>query len=159
MAYSHRVKKIFNLNNEKLNIVDFFSEDITVFFSSGNKQNCILIITSYAFYFLKPDSLELILRIVLKELDSITISSNNFNLLLLSFKDNTDIIIESFQRIRILIFLKKVIAKRELEKQILFSILNKFNFRKSMKLLKLKTIIYYFIKNIFPFIINIYLFI
>ena len=132
LAYSNRVKRLFNLNNEKLNVDDFYSEDIKIFFSKKNKQNCILIITSYAFYFLKPTSLECIERINIKSLESITISLNNFNLLLLSFKggkNGKDIIIESFQRIKVLIFLQQLINKRKLNKDIIINTTNKFSFR------------------------------
>ena len=132
LAYSNRVKRLFNLNNEKLNINDFFSEDINIYFSKANKQSCILIITSYSFYFLKPVSLERILRINIKSLETITISLNNFNLIHLSFKggkNGTDIIIESYQRIKILIFLQQVINKRKLGKDIKINTANKFHFR------------------------------
>ena len=132
LAYSNRVKRLFNINNEKLNIDDFFSEDVNIYFSKTSKQNCILIITSYAFYFLKPVSLECILRQNIKSLESITISLNNFNLLLLSFKvgqNVTDIIIESFQRIKVLIFLQQAINKRKLNKDIKINTTNKFNLR------------------------------
>ena len=130
LAYSHRIKKLFNFNNEKLNVNEFYSEEINAYFSKSNKQKCDLIITSHSFYFLNTDSLECILRINLKQLEFITISSNNFNLLLLSFKGSTDIIIESFQRIQILFFLKKVISKRNLDNQIKISSSNKFCLRK-----------------------------
>ena len=130
LGYSHRVKRILSLNKEKINLEEFFSEEVTVYLSKKNKQLCEFIITSNSFYFLKPDSLELILKLNLNALESITISSNNFNLLLLSFKVTADIIIESFQRMEILIFLQKVIAKRKLEKEIKINSTNKFYFRK-----------------------------
>jgi len=130
LGYSHRVKNLFLLNNEKLNLDEFFSDGINVYFSKSNKQNCELIINCYSFYFLKPDSLELIIRINIKLLETILISTNNFNLLQLSFKDNTDIIIESLQRMEILIFLQKAMVKRNLEKEIQLIMSNKFYFRK-----------------------------
>ena len=130
MAYSHRVQRLFTLNNEKLNINEFFSEEINVYLSKTNKQNCEFIISFNSFYFLKPDTLDCILRSNLKLLESITISSNNFNLLLLSFKNGTDIIIESFQRMEILIFVKKALTKRNLEKDVKITTSNKFYFRK-----------------------------
>ena len=132
LAYSNKVKRLFNLNNEKLNINDFFSEDINIYFSKTVKLSCVLIMTSYTFYFLKPISLECIIRINIKSLESITISLNNFNLLLLSFKggkNTTEIIIESFQRIKVLIFLQKVINKQKLNKEIKINTANNFYFR------------------------------
>ena len=131
LGSSNRVKKLFSSNNEKININEFFSEEINVYFSKTNKQKCEIIITSQSFYFLKKESLECLLRVNLKLLETIMISSNNFNLLLLSFKPNTDIIIESYQRIQILMFLKKVIIKRNLENQIKITSSNKFVLRKS----------------------------
>ena len=130
MAYSHRVQRLFALNNEKLNINEFFSEEINACFSKTSKQHCEFIMSFNNFYFLKPDTLDVILRTNLKILESITISSNNFNLLLLSFKNGTDIIIESFQRMEILIFLQKAIVKRNLEKEVKIIATNKFNFRR-----------------------------
>jgi hypothetical protein len=88
-------------------------------------------ITSHSFYFLKSDSLECVFRTNLKLLESITISSNNFNLLLVSFKGGKDIILESLQRIQILIFIKRVLSKRNLDNQIKVSSSNKFCIRKS----------------------------
>lgn len=131
LGYSHRVKNIFSLNHEKVCLEEFFSEDINAYFSKTNKQNYKLIITSFSFYFLKPETLECVLRIALKELESMTISSKNANLLLLSFKDKaeTDIIIESFQRMEILIFLKKVMSKNDLDKEIKVNMSNKFILR------------------------------
>ena len=130
LAYSHRIHKLFSINSEKLNINEFFSEEITVYFSKSNKQNCELVISYNSFYFLKPDTLECILKINIKILESIIISSNNFNLILLSFKNGTDIIIESFQRMEILIFIQKAISKRKLENDIKINTCNKFYFRK-----------------------------
>ena len=133
LAYSNRVKRFFKLNNEKLNIDDFFSEEINAYFSKSNKQNCIIVITSCGFNFFKPDTLECIIRVNLKSLESITISLNNFNLLLLSFKSDFDVIIESFQRMKLLLFLNQAIAKRQLEKEIRLYTSNKFYFRKKNK--------------------------
>ena len=69
-----------------------------------NKQNCEFIINNISFYFLKPDSLVCILRLNINSLESIIISYNNFNLFLLSFKNSADIIIETFQRMELLIY-------------------------------------------------------
>ena len=130
LAYSHRVQRLFSINNEKVDVHEFFSEEINAYFSKTNKQNCIFIMNFNSFYFLKPGSLECILRLYINDLESIVISSNNFNLLLLSFKSGTDIIIESFQRMEILIFLHKIIAKRKIEKEIKINTSNKFTLRK-----------------------------
>ena len=130
LMYSHRVNRLFSMNNEKININEFFSEEINAYFSKTNKQNCILIINNHSFYFLKLESLECILRLNINSLESIIISSNNFNLLLLSFKNGSDIIIELFQRMKFLIFIQNVISKRKLEKDIKVNISNKFCIRK-----------------------------
>ena len=130
LAYSHRVQKLFASNNDKMNINEFFSEEINAYISNSTKQNCELVISYNNFYFLKPDSLECILIMNIKLLESITISSNNFNLIHLSFKNRTDIIIESFQRMEILIFVQKAISKRKLENEIKINTCNKFYFRK-----------------------------
>ena len=131
LSNSNKVKKILALNNEKINLHEFFTEEINSYFSKAKKEKCVLMITSHSFYFLKADSLECIFNTNLKLLESITISSNNFNLLLLSFKGGKDIIIESLQRIQILIFIKRVLSKRNLDNQIKVSSSNKFCIRKS----------------------------
>ena len=131
LSNSNKVKKILALNNEKINIHEFFTEDINLYFSKAKKEKSILIITSHSFYFLKEDSLECVFRANLKLLESISISSNNSNLLLLSFKGGKDIIIESLQRIQILIFIKRVLSKRNLDNQIKVASSNKFCLRKS----------------------------
>ena len=133
LAYSHRIKRLFSLSNEKYNINKFFSQLVNAYFSKANKENCVLIITYYSIYFLKPDSLECILRLNIKILEKIIISSNNFNLLCLSFKGGIDIIIESFQRMEILIFLQKAITERNLENEIKINSSNKFTLRKKNK--------------------------
>ena len=131
LSNSNKVKKILALNNEKINLHEFFTEEIYSYFCKAKKEKCVLIITSHSFYFLKADSLECIFRTNLKLLESITISSNNFNLLLVSFKGGKDIIIESLQRIQILIFMKRVLLRRNLDNQIKVSSSNKFCIRKS----------------------------
>ena len=130
LTYSHRIKRIFSLYNENMDNLKFFSQEVNAHFSKKNKQICILIISYFSIYFLKPDSLECIKRLNIKLLENITISSNNFNLLLLSFKGGTDIIIESFQRMHILSFLQKAINERNLEKEIKMRNSNKFFIRK-----------------------------
>ena len=129
LGYSHRIKSIFASNHEKICLEEFFCEEINIYFSKSNKQNCKIIITSKSFYFLKPDTLECISKFALNQLESMIISSKNANLLLLSFKDETDIIIESFQRMEILIFLKKVMSKNDLDKDVKIILSNKFIFR------------------------------
>ena len=131
LSNSNKVKKILALNNEKINLHEFFTEEIYSYFCKAKKEKCVLIITSHSFYFLKADSLECVFRTNLKLLESLTISSNNFNLLLVSFKGGKDIIIESLQRIQILIFIKRVLLKRNLDNQIKVSSSNKFCLRKS----------------------------
>ena len=131
LSNSNKVKKILALNNEKINLHEFFTEEIYSYFCKAKKEKCVLIITSHSFYFLKSDSLECVFRTNLKLLESLTISSNNFNLLLVSFKGGKDIIIESLQRIQILIFIKRVLLKRNLDNQIKVSSSNKFCLRKS----------------------------
>ena len=130
LAYSHRVQKLFALYKENININEFFSQEITAYFSKSNKQSCELVISYNNFYFLKPDTLECISRLNIKLLESIAISSNNFNLIHLSFSNGTDIIIESFQRMEILIFIQKAISKKKLENEIKINACNKFYFRK-----------------------------
>lgn len=131
LSNSNKVKKILALNNEKINLHEFFTEEINSYFSKSKKEKFVLIITSHSFYFLKADSLECVFRTNLKLLESITISSNNFNLLLVSFKGGKDIIIESLQRVQILIFIKRVLLKRNLDNQVKISSSNKFCIRKS----------------------------
>ena len=131
LSNSNKIKKILALNNEKINLHEFFTEEICSYFSRAKKEKCVLMITSHSFYFLKSDSLECVFRTNLKLLESITISSNNFNLLLVSFKGGKDIILESLQRIQILIFIKRVLSKRNLDNQIKVSSSNKFCIRKS----------------------------
>ena len=130
LAFSRRIQKLFSSNYEKLNINEFFSEEITAYFSKSNKQNCELVISYNNFYFLKPDSLECIFKFSIKSLESIIISSNNFNLMQISFKNEADVIIESFIRMEILIFLQKAISKKKLENEIKIETCNKFYFRK-----------------------------
>lgn len=131
LSNSNKVKKILALNNEKINLHEFFTEEINSYFSKSKKEKFVLIITSHSFYFLKADSLECVFRTSLKLLESMTISSNNFNLLLVSFKGGKDIIIESLQRVQILIFIKRVLLKRNLDNQVKISSSNKFCIRKS----------------------------
>ena len=103
-------KKLLEKHNDKLVSDFFYSSDVSVMFNKLKKHKSIFIITSKNFYFFKPDlEMTLLFNISIKLLSSITIASKNFNLLLLSFNNGTDIIIESFQRMEILFFLKKII--------------------------------------------------
>ena len=94
-------------------------------------------ITYQSFYFLKSsESLNCFLRLNNKFLESITVSSKNFNLLLLSFNEGTDIIIETFQRIEILRFLQNIIDKKKFSKELKISSSNNFFLHKKNKTLE-----------------------
>ena len=103
-------KKLLAKYNDRIIHELFYSSDVLVMFNKLKKHKSIFIISSKNFYFFKPDlEMSLLFNISIKLLDSVTIASKNFNLLLLSFKNGTDIIIESSQRMEILFFLKKII--------------------------------------------------
>ena len=118
-------------NKEKLINEEFLSDEINVYFLNTKKKKFILLITYHNFYFLKNDeSLECVFRKSIKTLESIIISSKNFNLLYLSFNGEMEVIIESYQRIEILRFLQKIIDKGKLPPNLNISSSNNFFFHK-----------------------------
>ena len=124
---NHKIQKLFSKNKEKLINNEFLSDQINACFSNLKKKKCLLIITYQSLYFLKnDDTFECLLKLNIKSLESIIISTKNFNLLLLSFNGGTDIIIETFQRIEILRFLQKIIDKGKLIPNLKVSSLNNF---------------------------------
>ena len=131
LSHTYKIKKLFSHYKEKLIYDQFLSDEINAYFLNSKKQKYILLITYQSIYFLKNnESLECTLRLNNKSLESIIVSSKNFNLLLLSFNGGKDIIIETFQRIEILRFLQNIIDKEIFTKELKISSSNNFFFRK-----------------------------
>ena len=137
LSHNHKIKKLFMKNKEKLINDEFLSDEINAYFINNKKKKYILLISYQAFYFLKNDeSLECTLRMDNKSLETIVVSTKNFNLLLLSFTGGTDIIIETYQRIEILTFLQKIIDKEKFNENLKISSSNNFFFHKKNKTLE-----------------------
>ena len=127
LSKSHRIKKLFHNNNDKINNNMFYSELISAYSSNGKKQKCELIISSKYFYFLKPQTTHRFFMIKVTSLKSISIHISNCNLLFLSFEGRIDIIIESLNRMKILIFIKHLFNKLKLENKLFINYPNNFN--------------------------------
>ena len=137
LSHNHKIKKLFMKNKEKLINDEFLSDEINAYFINNKKKKYILLISYQAFYFLKNDeSLECTLRMDNKSLETIVVSTKNFNLLLLSFTGGTDIIIETYQRIEILTFLQKIIDKEKFNENLKISSSTNFFFHKKNKTLE-----------------------
>ena len=137
LSHKHKIQKLFSQYKEKLIYDQFLSDEINAYFLNSKKKKCILLITYQSFYFLKSsESLNCFLRLNNKFLESITVSSKNFNLLLLSFNEGTDIIIETFQRIEILRFLQNIIDKKKFSKELKISSSNNFFLHKKNRTLE-----------------------
>ena len=131
LSKNHKISKILSQNREKLINKEFLSIQINAYINNIKKKKCILIITYQTFYFLKNDeSYECILKLNIKSLESIIISTKHFNLFQLSFIGRIDIILESYQRIDILTFLQKLIEKGKFNKNLKISSSNDFHFHK-----------------------------
>jgi hypothetical protein len=131
LSKNHKISKILSKNKEKLINKEFLSSQINAYINSLKKKKCILIITYQTFYFLKNDeSYECILKLNIKSLESIIISTKHFNLLQLSFNGGIDIIIEYYQRIDILTFLQNLIEKGKFNKNLKISSSNDFYYHK-----------------------------
>ena len=106
---NNNIKKLFNRNNEKINLMKFLTDEIYILTNNAlKKQKAILVISASFFYFLKDNTqMTCIYKLNNKSLKSISISSRNCNLIILSFEKNEDIIIETYRRIEILRFIKE----------------------------------------------------
>lgn len=112
------IRKLLFHNNEALIPKEFFSDEITLI-SKLKRQKCFMIISSKSFYIIKADEeFSLLNRIELENIESVTISSKNFNLILFSFIDMTDLVVETFRRIELLKFLKEIFATKNFTIQI-----------------------------------------
>ena len=87
----------------------FLTDEIYILTNNAlKKQKAILVISASFFYFLKDNTqMTCIYKLNNKSLKSISISSRNCNLIILSFEKNEDIIIETYRRIEILRFIKE----------------------------------------------------
>ena len=131
LNHVHKVERLLSRNNDELINNEFLSDEIYVYFLNSKKKKVILLLTYNAFYFLKNDeSLELILRKNNNSLESMIVSTKNFNLVLLSFNGGTDIIIETYQRIDFLKFFQKIIDKGKFSKNLNIISSNQFFFHK-----------------------------
>jgi hypothetical protein len=131
LNHVHKVERLLSRNNDELINNEFFSDEIYAYFLNSKKKKVILLLTYKAFYFLKNDeSLELILRKSNNSLESMIVSTKNFNLVLLSFNGGTDIIIETYLRIDFLKFFQKIINKGKFSKNLNITSSNQFFFHK-----------------------------
>ena len=111
------IKKLFSLNNEKINPMKFFTDEIQIISKNGlKKQKAIIVISGTFFYLLKANiNMTCISKINNKKLKSISISSRNCNLILFSFENTQDIIIETYRRLEILRFIKYIINNKKIK--------------------------------------------
>ena len=132
IANNHKVKKILSQAND-INF-PFLSADVNIIFNKNKnkKQKVILIISSNNIYVINSsDEMEIIYKANLTKIKSIVTAEKNFNLLYLNFNDEKQIIIETYQRIEILIFLKSIILKnKEIYDKIKYYSSNDFVFKK-----------------------------
>ena len=123
----HEIKKLFHSNKEKLMKNEFFSDEVKACFANNKKKSYILIITFRTFYFLKKnESYDCIIKLNVNSLISIIVSKKNFNMLNLSFRGGTDVIIETCQRIEMLRFLQSMLNKGIIKKDLEITASNDF---------------------------------
>ena len=105
---NNNIKKLFNKNNEKINLMKFLTDEVNIIPNSElKKQKSILVISATFIYLLKANpQMTLISKVNIKSLKSISISSRNCNLILFIFEKASDIFIETYRRIEILRFIK-----------------------------------------------------
>ena len=103
------IKKLFNKNNEKINLMKFLTDEVYIIPNNGlKKQKSILVISATFIYLLKANpQMTFISKVNIKSLKTISISSRNCNLILFSFEKASDIFIETYRRIELLTFIKE----------------------------------------------------
>ena len=106
---NNNVRKIFSQNNEHINLMKFYSDEVYIISCAAiKKQKLILIISDSFFYFFKPNiQITYKSKYNNKNLSSIYISSRNCNLVLFSFDKSQDLIIETYRRYDLLRFIKE----------------------------------------------------
>ena len=109
LSQNKKVHKILFHNNEKVKPNEMFSDQINFIFNGNKKKKGILLITSENFY-LFDDSEDINCEFSTNHqlLSSISISKENFNYLLFSFTNDNYIIIEIYNRIQLLSFIKEI---------------------------------------------------
>ena len=114
---NNKIKKLFISNKDKMNIMEFLTDDIFIVSSNGlKKQKATLVISSLYFYFLKQNTqMTCISKANINSLETISLSSRNCNLVHFSFQKGTDFIVETFRRMEILRFLKDTIKKKKIK--------------------------------------------
>ena len=106
---NRRAMKLLIYNNEKVKASELFSDQIYYILNGNKKKKGILLITSQCFYILdESEDMNCEIRISHNLLSSISIPNENFNHLLISFSDNSYIIIETYRRIHLLNYLKEI---------------------------------------------------
>ena len=114
---NNNIKKLFTLNKEKINPMKFFTDEIYIIPNNGlKKQKAIIVISGIYFYLLKSNThMTCISKINNKSLNSISISSRNCNIILFSFENTPDILIETYRRIEILKYIKYILKDKKLK--------------------------------------------
>ena len=106
---NRKAMKLLLYNNEKVKASELYSDQIYYILNGNKKKKGILLITSQCFYILDDsEDMSCEIRISHNLLSSISIPRENFNHLLISFSDNSYIIIETYRRIHLLNYLKEL---------------------------------------------------
>ena len=126
---NNHIKKLFTQNNDKLNAMNFLTDEVYLIPNNGLKKiKAILVISSSLIYILKSITQKTCLsKVSLKSLKSISISSRNCNLILFSFDKAANIFIETYRRFEVLRFIKE-----EIEKNVKINISHSFDINKKV---------------------------
>ena len=126
---NNHIKKLFTQNNDKLNAMNFLTDEVYLIPNNGLKKiKAILVISSSLIYILKSITQKTCLsKVSLKSLKSISISSRNCNLILFSFDKAANIFIETYRRFEVLRFMKE-----EIEKNVKINISHSFDINKKV---------------------------
>ena len=117
LSQNRKIVKLLLYNNENVKSNQLFSDQIYYILNGNKKKKGVLLITPQFFYILDENNdLNYDLRITHKLLASISIPQGNFNHLLISFNDNSFVIIEIYRRIHLLNYLKELYSTKRNKK-------------------------------------------
>ena len=143
---NNHIKKLFNLNHEKINPMKFLTDEVNIIqIKDSKKQKAILMMSGSSFYLLNANNqMNCLSKKDNKSLKCIFISSRNCNLILFSFESASDILIETYRRLEILKFIKEIIKDKNIKINIShnFAIKKKHGDNDSVNLKKSKLLTY-----------------
>ena len=109
-------KEIERLGDTTMDSQKCYSDSIFLFDKTFKKNRCIVLVTPYSITFFNTKKTKLLKFYLLKSLQGITISAENFTLSVLHFEKQPDLLAESYRRLELISYINQMLHLSNLPK-------------------------------------------